>query len=142
MDSPVSCMITAGMDGMMIPNPTLSMNTDSNTKVRAAREELKYGSRLGCGRPRIVRHMSHAMLVSPLHPKAPTTRRTRHGPERTLAAGDRARAAAAALRRARVRRVPAALRQDFAHPVRPAAAHVAAAECGRRGAAGRVRAHL
>ena len=34
-------MITGGIDGMMIPNPRLSMNTDSRTKVRAAREDVK-----------------------------------------------------------------------------------------------------
>jgi hypothetical protein len=34
-------MITAGIEGMMIPKPTLSMNTDSKTKVSAARDEVK-----------------------------------------------------------------------------------------------------
>src|SRR5689334_6278411 len=124
-------MITAGIDGMMIPNPTLSMNTDSSTKVRAARGELKYGFQWAAKRRRIVRHMSCAVLVSPLHPKAPSLRRTSHGPERNLAAGDRARPAAAALCRARFHRVPAALRQDLAHPVRAPAAHVAPAQRGR-----------
>ena len=56
-------MITGAIDGMMIPNPRLSMNTDSSTKVRAARDVVK--SRSGEFREaRIVRHMSSAMLVS------------------------------------------------------------------------------
>jgi nucleoside-diphosphate-sugar epimerase len=126
-------MITAGIDGMMIPNPMLSMNTDSRTKVSAARDEVKKG---GSDRRRRAGHCPayvpcHASLA--LHPKSPAPRRTHHGPERTIAARHRARAAVAALCRARFRRVSCPLRQDLAHSVRPAAAHVAAAERGQLG---------
>jgi hypothetical protein len=48
-------MITGGIDGMMIPNPRLSIKTVSRTKVRAALDEV-----MGAG---ILRHMSPAMLV-------------------------------------------------------------------------------
>src|SRR5687767_9970101 len=48
-------MITFGIEGMMIPKPMLSMNTDSRTKVSAARDE-------GMG-PRILRHMSGPVLA-------------------------------------------------------------------------------
>ena len=75
--------------------------------------------------PRIVRHMSYPVLVSPLHPDWPRTRRIQHGPDRSVTAGDRARAAAAALCRAGFRRLPHAVRQDLADPVRAPAAHAA-----------------
>src|SRR3954464_9632324 len=111
-------MITCGSDGMMIPKPRLSMNTDSRTKVSAAREVVM-GSR-------ILRHMSGAVLVSfRLHPGIHSGRNNQHEPDRYAPAGDRARAAVAALRRPGLGRVPDPLRQDLAHRLRAAAAHVA-----------------
>src|ERR1041385_134287 len=119
-------MITCGSDGMMIPNPRLSMKTDARTKVSAARDEL-----MGA---RILRHMSGPVLVSRrLHPGAASGRNDNHEPDRHAAPGDRARPAAAALCRAGLGRVPDPVRQDLADPVRAAAAHVAPAVGGRGG---------
>src|SRR5690242_5290081 len=106
-------MITAGIDGMMIPNPMLSMNTDSSTKVRAARDEVKKQLPVGGEKAAHCPAYVPSRASLPLHPKAPTPRRTSHGPERNPAARDRARTAAATLCRARFGCVPAALRQDL-----------------------------
>src|SRR6185369_8090125 len=136
--TPVSCMITDGSDGMMIPKPTLSMNTDSRMNVRAAREEVKTSS----GKLRAAHCPAYVTWHASLHPDSVVSRSTHHGPDRHPAAGDRARATVAALRRARSGRLPRVVRQDLAHPVRPAAAHVAPAQRGRGGPAGSLRPHL
>jgi hypothetical protein len=47
---PVSSMMTGAIDGMMIPNPRLSMNTDNSTKTRAARDVVKRRSGKSGGR--------------------------------------------------------------------------------------------
>src|SRR5690348_15639710 len=130
-------MITCGSDGMMIPNPRLSMKTDSRTKVSAARDEV-----MGA---RILRHMSGPVLACArprLHPVSERRRTCTHEPDRITAPGYRARPAAATLRGAGLGRLPHPLRQDVAHRVRAAVAHAPAPLGGRGGVAGRVRAHL
>ena len=90
------------------------MNTDSSTKVRAARDVVKRrsGESGAAHCPAYV--PCHASLAAASGSAA--TRRTHHGPDRSLAAGDRARAAAAALRRAGLR-PPSASLYDKTSPI-------------------------